>query len=45
VLARDGELVAVIELVLFHWGEIVARILRGRNLLVWCGLVPPPESA
>jgi hypothetical protein len=35
VLGQDGEVVAVVELILFHWGEIVARILRGRNLLVW----------
>ena len=35
VLTEDGEVVAVIELVFFHWGEIVARILDGRNLLVW----------
>ncbi len=37
VPAQDGEVVAVIELILFHCGEIVARIALRRNLVVWCG--------
>jgi hypothetical protein len=31
VLAEDGEVVAVIELILFHFGAILARIGRWRS--------------
>jgi len=36
VLAQDFEIVAVIELVFLHWGEILARIGRLRNCSSVC---------